>query len=103
MVKLEEKGVGRELVAFFDSGSHRSYILKEEVNKLKLPVIRKEEFELTSFGDDGPREIKADVVLLEIRSERGILKLELTVIPSIISRPTTMVLTKERYSGEELL
>lgn len=69
VVHLQFRNICVEANLLYDTGSMRSFISKTLVDKLNLPIIRKESLRVYTFGNRDPKENSFEVVKVTISNK----------------------------------
>ena len=87
-----------KVLAFLDPGSQRSFITREAAEKLKLGTIGKEEYYLTSFGNNMPKKYNCELVKVGLRGEGQKLTMVLNKLDFLVN-PLPYYDIKELYKN----
>ena len=83
---------------FFDSGSHRSYVVEALANKLDLKTGDEDRLSLATFGSSAPTIIVSKAAKLDIRTKGGgVLHITANIVPTI-----TAPITRAAYDVSKL-
>lgn len=92
---------GIQVRALFDTGSQRSYLSQQIVNKLKLETVQTDNLIITTFGEDNKKAKAVNLVELSVRKpETGfVTNLNVFAVPKICSdlQGQDINWAKERY------
>lgn len=91
VTNLDDKTKDKEVIVFFDTGSHKSYITKAVADELGLKVAQRERLHLCIFASLETRELESSQVQIEwnIPCQKERMKLQVNVIDSIIASRLT--------------
>uniref|UniRef100_A0A914YS41 Peptidase aspartic putative domain-containing protein n=1 Tax=Panagrolaimus superbus TaxID=310955 RepID=A0A914YS41_9BILA len=85
LVSHPSNGHEAEVTVFFDSGSQRSYVSKNLMKKLDLPIVNTETITVTGFGGKVSC-CKSDLALMKLKTDDGWQELYANSVEKIVDR-----------------